>query len=105
MGELGPGIWDEVVDAVTARHPSVTLGKMFGMPCLKRADGKVVAVLWKDGGIAVKLVDETARAEALALPDTDVATHAFDPRRKMRDWVHVPATQAGRWEHLVERAL
>ena len=58
MGELRPGKWDEVVDAVSARHPSATLGKMFGMPCLRRADGRVVAALWKGGGIMVKLVDD-----------------------------------------------
>ena len=95
--------WDELVDAVTERHPDVAPGKMFGMPCLKRANGKVVAGFWKDGGITVKLVDETARADALALPGADL----FDPGmgRKMREWVHVPATQAGEWERLVERAL
>lgn len=78
---------------------------MFGMPCLKRADGKVVAALWKGGGIMVKLVDDTARADALALPGADVGTHAFDSRRKMREWVHVPATQSSEWERLVELAL
>jgi hypothetical protein len=105
VGEPGPEIWDEVVDAVTARHPRVTLGKMFGMPCLKRANGKVIAALWRDGGITVKLVDDKARAEALELPGADVGRHAFDRRRKMREWVHVPATQSGEWERLVELAL
>ena len=78
---------------------------MFGMPCLKRGDGKVVAALWKGGGIMVKLVDETARADALALPGADLGTHAFDSQRKMREWVHVPATQSSEWERLVELAL
>lgn len=105
VGELGSGTWDEVVDAITARHPTVRVGKMFGMPCLKRADGKVAAALWRDGGIAVKLVVETEREEALGLPGAHIATHAFDPQRRMREWVHVPARQAVEWEHLVERAL
>jgi hypothetical protein len=105
VGEHRAEIWDEVVDAVTARHPRVTLGKMFGMPCLKRANGKVVAALWRDGAINVKLANEKARAEALALPGADVGTHAFDPKRKMREWVHVPETQSGEWERLVELAL
>jgi hypothetical protein len=105
VDELKAGIWDEVVDAVTARHPSVTLGKVFGMPCLKRANGKVVAALWKGGGITVELVDEKARAESLALPGAEFGTHAFDRRRKMREWVHVPATQSSEWERLVELAL
>jgi len=97
--------WDELVVTVTARYPTVRPGRMFGMPCLKRADGKVVAGLWKDGGITVKLVDEAARAEALALPGAAPGSHAFDPNRSMREWVHVPTTLAGEWQRLVERAL
>jgi len=95
--------WDELVEAVTARHPDITPGKMFGMPCLKRANGKVIAGFWKDGGITVKLVDVAARAEALALPSVDL----FDPGmgRQMREWVLVPAAQAGEWQRLVEQAL
>jgi len=97
--------WNELVKAVTARHSNVMLGIFFGMPCLKRADGKVIACLWKDGGIAVKLVDEAARAEALALPGAAVGRHAFDRSRLMHEWVHVPASQAGEWQHLVVQAL
>jgi hypothetical protein len=65
-----------------ARHPDVTPGKMFGMPCVKRADGKVVAGLWKDGGIMVKLVDKAARVQTLALPGAKIGSHAFDPGRR-----------------------
>ena len=95
--------WDELVDGVTEHHPDITPGKMFGMPCLKRASGKVVAGFWKDGGITVKLVDSTAREAALALPGVDL----FDPGmgRVMKEWVLVPATQAGDWERLVELAI
>jgi hypothetical protein len=95
--------WETLVSEVTARHQDIAPGKMFGMPCLKRANGKVVAGLWKDGGVTVKLVDEAARTEALTLPGVDL----FDPGmgRQMREWVLVPATQAGEWERLVELAL
>jgi len=95
--------WDELVAAVTARHPDTAPGKMFSMPCLKRASGKVVAGFWKDGGVTVKIVDEAARAAALALPGVDL----FDPGmgRQMKEWVLVPAAQAGEWERLVEQAL
>ena len=78
---------------------------MFGMPCLKGADGKVVAALWSDGGVVVKLINERRRSDALALPGATVATHAFDPQRKMNDWVHIPATSAIDWERLIESAL
>ncbi len=33
--------WDELVADVIARHP-LHESKMFGMPCLKRENGKVV---------------------------------------------------------------
>jgi hypothetical protein len=94
--------YDDLVADVTARHGDVSPGQMFGMPCLKRG-GKVVAGLWKDGGLTVKLTDEVAREEALAVPGAEL----FDPGmgRRMREWVLVPADQADRWDDLVERAL
>jgi hypothetical protein len=95
--------WDDLVEVVTARHPDIAPGKMFGMPCLKRANGKVVAGHWKDGGITVKLVDVGAREAALALPGVDL----FDPGmgRQMKEWVLVPATLADEWERFVEQAI
>lgn len=94
--------YDELAEAVTARHDDVVTGQMFGMPCLKRG-GKVVAGFWKDGGITVKLTDATAREAALELEGVSL----FDPGmgRVMREWVHVPSEQAERWDELVERAL
>ena len=76
---------------------------MFGMPCLKREDGKVVAGYWKDGGLTVKLTDEAAREQALGLSGVEL----FDPGmgRVMREWVVVPAAQSGEWKRLVELAI
>jgi len=93
--------WEELVANVTARHP-VQESKMFGMPCLKRENGKIVAGYWKDGGITVKLVDEEQR-QAFALPGVE----PFDPGkgRVMREWVHVSAAQSRVWERLVEQAI
>jgi hypothetical protein len=95
--------WETLVEEAVARHPGVRLSAMFGMPCLKRANGKVAAGLWKDGGITVKLVDPAAREAALTLEGTTL----FDPGmgRSMREWVHVPAGHADRWAGLVEQAL
>jgi hypothetical protein len=97
-----PTTWEELVASVTARYP-VRESKMFGMPCLKRENGKVVAGLWKDGGVNVKLVDEAQREVALAIPGAE----PFDPGmgRPMREWVLVPATQSDQWERLVEQAI
>lgn len=94
--------WDALVAELATRYPDTGPGQMFGMPCLKRA-GKMAACLWRDDGIAVKLVDEADRSAALALDGVE----PFDPGmgRKMREWVHVPAALAPRWEHLLERSL
>jgi hypothetical protein len=95
--------WDEFVASVTDDHPDLEPGKMFGMPCLKRANSKVVATHWKDGGMTVKLTDEAAREEALAIDGAEL----FDPGmgRVMREWVLVPEAQNARWRDLVERAV
>jgi hypothetical protein len=95
--------WDELVDDVTAAHPELKPGSMFGMPCLKRENGKVVAGFWKDGGVTVKLTDEAARERALALEGVEL----FDPGmgRAMREWVLVPATLSAEWRGLVEQAI
>jgi hypothetical protein len=97
-----PQTWEELVESVTARYP-VRESKMFGMPCLKRENGKVVAGYWKDGGVNVKLVDEAQREAALSIPGAE----PFDPGmgRPMREWVLVPATQSDEWERLVEQAI
>ena len=94
--------WEELVTAATARHP-LHESQMFGMPCLKRENGKVVAGFWKDGGVNVKLVDEAQREAALAIPGAE----PFDPGmgRPMREWVLVPASQSDQWERLVEQAI
>ena len=94
--------WEELVADVTARYP-LHESKMFGMPCLKRENGKVVAGLWKDGGLNVKLTDEAQREAALALPGAE----PFDPGmgRPMKEWVLVPATESGEWTRLVAEAV
>ena len=68
--------WEELVADVTARHP-LHESKMFGMPCLKRENGKVVAGHWKDGGLTVKLTDRRS-AKPLSLPA---------PSRSIPAWV------------------
>jgi hypothetical protein len=94
--------WEELVANITDRHP-VHESKMFGMPCLKRENGKVVAGFWKDGGVNVKLVDEAQHEAALAIPGAE----PFDPGmgRPMREWVLVPASQSDQWERLVDQAI
>ncbi|MBA2294774.1 MAG: hypothetical protein H0W16_06545 [Actinobacteria bacterium] len=95
--------WDTLVTEVATRHPEIRPAKMFGMPCLKRENGKVLAGHWKDGGMNVKLTDEAQRTVALALPGAEL----FDPGmgRVMKEWVLVPEEQSDRWLELVEQAI
>jgi hypothetical protein len=94
--------WEELVAEMTERYP-LRESTMFGMPCLKRETGKVVAGHWKDGGLTVKLTDEAAREQALALPGVEL----FDPGmgRVMREWVLVPKALSDEWLRLVEQAV
>ncbi len=93
--------WEELVADVTARHP-LHESKMFGMPCLKRENGKVVAGHWKDGGLTVKLTDVAQREAALA-----AGAQPFDPGmgRVMKEWVLVPELHSDDWLRLVEQAI
>ena len=68
--------WEELVADVTARHP-LHESKMFGMPCLKRENGKVVAGHWKDGGLTVKLTDDGAARGARSQPAPSRSTPAW----------------------------
>jgi hypothetical protein len=94
--------WEELVADLTARYP-LNESKMFGMPCLKRENGKVVAGHWKDGGLTVKLTDASAREQALALTGVEL----FDPGmgRVMKEWVLVPESLSDEWLRLVEQAV
>jgi hypothetical protein len=93
--------WEELVADVTARYP-LRESQMFGMPCLKRENGKVVAGHWKDGGLTVKLTDTAQREAALA-----AGAQPFDPGmgRVMKEWVLVPASRSCDWFRLVEQAI
>ena len=93
--------WDELVADVSARH-LLHESTMFGMPCLKRENGKVVAGHWKDGGLTVKLTDVVQREDAL-----EAGAQPFDPGmgRVMKEWVLVPETLSDEWLRLVEQAI
>ena len=93
--------WEELVTDVTTRYP-LHESTMFGMPCLKRENGKVVAGHWKDGGLTVKLTDVAEREAALA-----AGAQPFDPGmgRVMKEWVLVPSAHSADWLRLVEQAI
>ena len=93
--------YDELADDLVAQNDDVTLGKMFGMPCIKRG-GKAVAGFWQES-VVFKLPDAAALERALALDGTQL----FDPMggRPMKEWVVVPVSHADEWPGLASDAL
>ena len=92
--------YDEVADEIAATSPA-TLGKMFGMPCLK-INGKAFAGFY-EGAMVFKLT-APQHMEALALSGAQL----FDPSgrgRPMKEWVEVPGEHASRWLELARAAL
>jgi hypothetical protein len=75
--------YEDIVDAICAWHDDARAGKVFGMPCVKRA-GKVVFGLSRTG-MVFKLTDPDVHRRALAVP----GTHLFALRsgRVFRQWV------------------
>jgi len=94
--------YNDIVDATCSWHEDARAGKVFGMPCVKRA-GKVVFGLSRQG-MVFKLTDPGLHRRTLAVP----GSHLFDPSGKgeaFRQWVVVPPAQAGEWEALAYEAL
>jgi hypothetical protein len=93
--------FEEIADDLAAQNDDVELGKMFGMPTIKRG-GKAAAGFWRDS-MVFKLTDSAAREQALALEGAE----QFDPMggRPMKEWVVVPAAESGRWAELAQQSL
>jgi hypothetical protein len=93
--------FNEIADELAARRDDVELGKMFGMPTIKRG-GKATSGFW-NGAMVFKLTNEEKRDQALALDGAE----RFDPMggRPMREWVVVPANHADEWPRLARDAL
>jgi hypothetical protein len=88
------------IAAAFAAEEDVTMGKWFGMPCLK-VGGKVFAAL-HGGDMAFKLAGK-AHAEALQVEGAQL----FDPRGKghpMKQWVQIPAAQSSAWSRFARLA-
>lgn len=93
--------FEEIADDLVAQNDDVELGKMFGMPTIKRG-GKAAAGFWR-GSMVFKLTDPAVREQALALEGAE----QFDPMggRPMKEWVVVPAARADDWAHLARASL
>jgi len=93
----------ENMTETTPINPSSKKGKMFGADCIKSANGKVAAVLWKDS-ILFKL-DETSQIDALKIDGAKTGTHLYDSSKPMKGWVSIPFQQSGQWIKFAIRAI
>jgi hypothetical protein len=94
--------YDEIADDLVAQDPSVQLGQMMGMPCIK-AGGKMIIGIWQEE-MVFKLPDEAVRERALTLE----GAHLFDPSEKGRafkEWVQVPTAHMDEWAQLADESL
>jgi hypothetical protein len=76
-------------------------GKMFGLPCIKAANGKAAAMLWKDN-LVVKLQGDMLN-EALSLD----GSKPFEPMegRPMKEWVAIPVEYKREWKRFALSSL
>jgi hypothetical protein len=97
--EDGRARFDSLVDELTIDLDVVRVS-MFGMPSVKRRDGKAFAGLYGDD-MVFKLAGD-AHEEALALD----GAHLFEPMagRPMKAWVQVPPTHETQWAELARKA-
>jgi hypothetical protein len=85
---------EEYFHSLVKEIPNGKASKMFGAPCVKAANGKAVAMYWKDC-IVVKL-SEDAHKEALSLDGSKL----FEPMvgRAMKEWVQIPFHYKKEWK-------
>jgi len=93
----------ERIAAPLLGDPAVSRGTGFGANPGLRVNGKIFAMLGREGELVVKL----PRARVDELVDSGVAAR-FDPRRDgrlMKEWATFPLALGRRWGALVEEAL
>jgi hypothetical protein len=97
--EAGRARFDGVMDELRSELDIVS-ASMFGMPSMKRRNGKAFAGLYGED-MVFKLEGE-ARAAALAL----AGSHLFEPMagRPMKSWVQVPPSHETQWADLARKA-
>jgi hypothetical protein len=97
--EAGRARFDAVVTELK-NELDIVGASMFGMPSVKRRDGKAFAGLFGDD-MVFKLAGD-AHEEALVLD----GAHLFEPMsgRPMKAWVQVPPTHQTQWVELARKA-
>ena len=99
LSEVGRARFDRLVDELE-NELDIVGTSMFGMPSIKRRDGKAFAGLYGED-MVFKLEGE-AHAAALALE----GSRLFEPMagRPMKAWVQVPPSHETQWADLARKA-
>lgn len=92
---------EKVYHRIAASLTGARESSMFGAACIKAANGKAVAMLWK-GDMVFKLRDKE-QEEALNLAGAKMFTPMEG--RPMNGWVQVPVKHAARWPALAEASM
>ncbi len=95
--------YEEIADDLAVRDPSIELGQMMGMPCVK-AGGKMVIGYSSVGEMVFKLPDAKEHDKAMALQGAKL----FDPSgrgKPFKEWVQVPAAHEREWPGLAQTAI
>jgi hypothetical protein len=92
---------EELYHEIASKLPNTTKGKMFGALCIKAANGKALAMFWKE--YMIFKLDGEAQKDALSLDGASVFTPAEG--RPMNGWILVPYSYANQWQSLAEQAL
>jgi hypothetical protein len=97
--EAGRARFDAVVEEL-GNELDIVETSMFGMPSVKRRDGKAFAGLYGDD--MVFKLEGDAYEQALELD----GAHLFEPMagRPMKAWVQVPPTHETQWAELARKA-
>ena len=93
--------YQQIVSAMEASGEAKA-SKMFGMPCLKNANGKAFAGYFK-GDMTFKLPREILKPWL-----SEPGAKLFDPsdmNRPMKEWLHLPPDYIDAWEQLSKDAL
>ncbi|MEO6144884.1 MAG: hypothetical protein ABIP19_12980 [Dermatophilaceae bacterium] len=95
----GRARFDELVEELKS-DLDIVGASMFGMPSMKRRNGKAFAGLYGEDMVFKLAGDEHAAALALE------GVHLFEPMdgRPMKAWVQVPPTHETQWADLARKA-
>jgi len=83
--DLNKYLFDIITEEMAA-YPDVTVGKFFGLDVL-RVRGETFAMIWKEGRVGVKILNEEINKKLVA---TENASYWVTSGKTMAQWVLAP---------------